>query len=135
MDHHRCAIDYAPGGGPQLSLLSRNLSRKWLYWTLAIVVAAAVWLFWPGLLKRGREFLAERKCLNYEAPAGQVVYDSDPAEAQVLLSQKDGYTTSCNGAAIYTPQCWKDWTRLQNNEVALFLPSMQSKNGPRLVQV
>src|SRR5215216_1658183 len=94
MDSAKCStIEYAPGGAPRLSSFSRNLSIKWLYGTLVIVVAATVWLFWPGLLKKGRELLAQRKCMNYEAPAGQVVYESDPAGAQVLLSQNGTYTS------------------------------------------
>ncbi len=119
-------IDYAPTGAPR----SLVLSTKWLYWTLAIVLAFALWLYWPGPLELGRKFLAERECVNYEAPVGQVVYDNDPARAQAFFSQK-GYLIDSKGGAIYTPKCW--WTR--SGGVLLFLHSMHSKNGARLVGV
>jgi hypothetical protein len=133
MDPADRIIDYAPAGAPRSSFLSTHLSTKWLYWTLAIVLAFVLWVSWPGPLELGRKFLAERECVNYEAPAGQVVYDSDPARAQAFFSQK-GYLIDSKGAAIYTPKCWSR-TGLQTGDILLFLHSMQSKNGARLVGV
>jgi hypothetical protein len=100
---------------------------------LAIVLAAVLWLVWPDLLKQAQVFLAQRECLSYDAPAAQVVYESDPARAQVFFSQK-GYLIDSNGAAIYTPHCWR-WTGQTPGSVLLFLHSMHSKNGARLVGV
>jgi hypothetical protein len=133
MDHGCHKIEYAPVKGSRSSFAT--LSTKFVYGTFAIVLAFVLWSFWPRLVKEGQKFSVERRCLNYEAPARQVVYDSDPTRAQVLLSQNSGYITDRDGAAFYTPDCWIDWTRPPRENVLLFLHSMPSKNGKRLVAV
>src|SRR4051794_23152586 len=102
----RSTIDYAPGvkSSPSISFIGI------VFCALGTGLIALLTLpYWVGFLQLGGDFLVERKCLHYNAPPSQVVYESDPAAAQLLLSQGKAYTTAGNGAAVYTPQCWKEF--------------------------
>jgi hypothetical protein len=125
-------IDYSPGvkSSPSVSFV------RIVFCALGIgLITLLTSPYWLGIFQFRGDFLVERKCLHYKAPPSEVVYESDPAAAQLLLSQGKGYTTAGDGAAAYTPQCWKEFGYPSPESSLLFLHVLESKSGERLVGV
>jgi hypothetical protein len=128
----RYTIDYSFGGKSSPSVSFAGI----------VVLAFAVGLialltspYWLGFLQL-EDFLVQRKCLQYNAPADQVVYESYPEAAQLLVGQGKGYHLAENRAATYTPRCWEEFgSNSASENVLLFLHLLKNKSGAHLVAV
>lgn len=76
---------------PRPTWARRRGKRVALAAALCVLAAAGWW--WRGDIKSAavtaKLLYAQRQCMTFDAPDGQVVYDEDPARAQGLLGQPD----------------------------------------------
>lgn len=131
-------LDYAP----PLPWYRRRRGRR----ILALVVIAAVLLpvgiMW-GPLAWYYAKLQYRlyQCLRYTAPAGQVVYEADPARVQQLLQSGGDYVPDpdCGTTAFLMPKCFVELDRLtppaQVARPIIFLHERITKSGVRRLVV
>jgi hypothetical protein len=144
------ALDYAPADRRRRR---RRRVRRVAFVAVACVLLFAGWHWGPGAAHRAMVLYWQRQCLNYEAPAGAVVYETDPQVTPRLLGRGYGNVVrrtknnadSLPNAAGYIPQCWRHfvnevgWTNLprrQSEHATAFCHQLISPAGhSRLVYV
>lgn len=95
-------IEYAP-----LTPVGRaaRLRRWMLPAVLGLLIIGAVWVA-PKLIAYATMLHRQRQCLEYAAPATQVVLETGPAEAKTLLTDPR-YATNAKGTIAYLiPPVW-----------------------------
>src|SRR5207302_9559063 len=81
----RPQLRYLPTPAPPGPRIPREWLRRGLVVAALFVAVFSAWAFGPSLWRAAQARYWQRKCLNYTAPADQVVYADDPAEAAALL--------------------------------------------------
>lgn len=95
------------------------------------------------LLWRQRDVLYwQRQCMNYSPSPDQVVYEDDPAAAEILLNQPSYFRGSSyinkSAIAMFVPPCWNEFEKHTNmggfsgpSAAILFLHERTSSKGIR----
>ena len=90
------ALQYEPA--PRSARRRRLIARAILIAVIGIVIVLGVSVF-PRANRRVRILVAQSKCMQFEIPAGTVVFESDPTRAQNLA--RDGrYTIGSDRAGL-----------------------------------
>src|SRR2546421_5617271 len=81
------ALEY--GAAPRAR---RKWVRRAIGMTVCGVLAFAAWHWGPSAWRQAQVLYWQTQCLNYRAPADQVVYEEDPTAAVKLLAGGGDYT-------------------------------------------
>jgi hypothetical protein len=100
--------------------------RRFVFLLLAVGLAYACWQWGPAAMQQVPILFWQRQCMHYTAPADQVVYEEDPAEAKRLLADPTQYVAyklnrggapdstpeKTTAAALHFPRCWQRFSAL-----------------------
>jgi hypothetical protein len=86
----------------------RSWARRLVSWALALTVVAVVYIWLaPIISPRARMLWLQHRCLEYAAPAGQVVWTDRPAMMSALYQKGGGYKQvkypDSEGISIFWP--------------------------------
>jgi hypothetical protein len=111
------AVSEAASGPPRTTRpRRRRLNVIVIAIVLAVVVAGALGVMYGRVhAKRAALLRAQQACLDYVPPAGQVVYDEEPARAKALMARGGEYVSipSGDGPAVagHIPTIWREMRR------------------------
>lgn len=140
-------LEYAPAP----PLYRRRRFRRVVLLVMLCALAYPGWRFGPGVWAKGRLLYAQRRCLNYEAPADWVVYESREPQAGELLKRHGYYPILSPGqffgtgslqqppspVAAYTPDELNEFEKRMSgaasapSSAVLFMHEMKDKAGRR----
>jgi hypothetical protein len=134
-DDLRSQLDYAP---PDPGWRRKRIQRK-LIWTL---IGSLVFILAPKVLKQTQVLWWQHQCLQYTAPANQIVYDDGPTLSQRLT--EPGVTKSIikpisTPAAVRPVKCWDQLHKLVDRwassapSAVLYLHRGQTRSGAERV--
>jgi hypothetical protein len=96
-----------------LSVSNSNFFRRWIAATLSIISVSVLAYFapswWGYFLYTNQVRTLQQKCLTYLASPDQIIYDTDPADRQKLLSLGPEYRTFNDWAVFHVPAAWHDF--------------------------
>jgi hypothetical protein len=117
--------------------------RFWPYpVTLIAIIVLVAWVIpWGNrMVARWQGLKHQERCMAYRAPADQIVYDNDPAEAQRLVALGGGYDWAAApnalpaaSPAVHVPEFWRRHPQPlgQAGHALVFLHERTSPGGNR----
>lgn len=107
-------LDYAPAA----PFRRRRRIRRMVAILFLLAIAWPAYWYGPPLWEKSKVLYYQRRCLAFEAPPEQVVFDDDSADLAVVgarrdyqvLANKDYHAPSFPKMAAFSPSCWNDFT-------------------------
>jgi hypothetical protein len=132
VDRAAADLQYAP---PPPLRQRRVVRRVLLILALVALVGAGVYYF-PQAREQALIYACQRRCMGYQPPANQVVFDDDPVRAAGLLSDPRYGTTAGGTTAFLVPRPWADlYAHLSppglKSNGTVFLGAMTTADGRR----
>lgn len=138
MSDPRPILSYAPA--PRI----RRRTVRWVIWLAVVISIGLAGVLWgPAAWRHGELLYWQHRCMNYTAPAEQVVFDSEPDAAALSKLSEPGYR-NCKNAGGGTAMAYVPAERQQRVDLwyagvrgaTLFMHSRRTPSGrERLVIV